>query len=220
MIYASQSQPIAFTNVPGLEEAGITVDMIAAGVAYTYEILEAIDEKLVASGAFRLAKLIELANLSSVLGNLLGSGIAGASKGIFQRNGPHKYPDLVAQQPNAQDIEIKMALEDNRPKGHLAKPGYYLACRYVLCDDSGRYTSSQRGDVARIWEIRFGQLNENDFNISNTPGDSGKTAVVNSNGMDKLQIVFLDLERCPLPKGGRVFREATRQYVYKSPLIK
>jgi len=141
MIHAPQ--PNSFIKVPGLEKAGITIDMIAAGVAYTYEILDAIDEKLLASGAFRLAKLIELANLSSVIGNLLGSGIARASEGVFQRNGPHKYPDLLAEQPNAQDIEIKMALEDNKPKGHLAKPGYYLICRYVLCDDSGRNNNSQ-----------------------------------------------------------------------------
>ena len=189
-----------FVNAETLGVAGLTVDMVVAGLGYTYRILDAIDEKLLSLDASRLAKIIELANLSSIIGNLLGQGIANASHGIFQRNGPHKYPDLLGIKGNASDVEIKIALENQKPKGHLAKPGYYLTCRYVLCNDSGAYVRGKenRGDVVWIWEVRFGLLESAHFNLSNTPGDSGKTANVSQKGMQKLDIVYLDTQRCPL----------------------
>ena len=77
-------------------------------------------------------------------------------------------------------LEIKMALEDNKPKGHLAKPGFYLTCRYVLADTSGNFVRgvAQRGAVVWIWELRAGLLGMEHFNLSNTPGDSGKTEII------------------------------------------
>jgi hypothetical protein len=158
--------------------------------------------------------MIELANLSSIIGNIFGSGIAKASEGIFLRNGPHKYPDLLAQNSNATNIEIKVALGKNKPKGHLAKSGYYLICRYVLADRRDDFTQEKEGqrNMAWIWEIRLGRLDETDFNLSNTPGDSGKTAVVNASGMNKLQIIYCDLERCPYSTNSRVIREYKQLY--------
>ena len=54
----------------------------------------------------------------------MGSAIVKASNGVFRKNGPHKYPDLLADRLDAANVEIKVALEDNKPKGHLAKPGF------------------------------------------------------------------------------------------------
>jgi hypothetical protein len=108
-----------------------------AACNYTHAILDLLDEKLLSSGAFPISELIELANLSSMVGNLLGAGIVKFSNGIFQRNGPHKYPDLLSQNDIAKDIEIKIALEINKPKGHVVKVGYYLICRYVLVSEDG-----------------------------------------------------------------------------------
>lgn len=198
-----------FLRNDALAPSGLTIQMLAEGVSSTYKTLDAVDKTLLDMGNTRLSTMVELANLSSMLGSLLASGIANASNGVFRRNGPHKYPDLLANRLDAADVEIKMALEDNKPKGHLAKPGSYLTCRYVLADTSGNFVRGvpNRGAVVWIWELRAGLLAMEHFNLSNTPGDSGKTAVVNALGMQQLQVVYCDLAFFPGSRVGRIFRE-------------
>ncbi len=176
---------------------GLTRQLLDEGVRGAYHTLDIIDEKLLESGSARLSRTVELANLSSIIGNLLAGVITAKSDGVFQRAGAHKYQDLRAGKAGAENIEIKMALETNAPKGHLAKEGKYLTARYVLCSDDGAYKPKVRGEVAFIWELRFGALTATHFNISNTAGDSGKTAVVNSEGLKALKIVYFDASRCP-----------------------
>jgi hypothetical protein len=90
-------------------------------------------------------------------------------------------------------LEVKTALETNRPKGHLAKPGTYITFRYVLIRD-GLYNRGKttRGDTVAVWEVRFGELDDEDFALSNTEGDSGKTAVVKKDAFDRLELVYFD----------------------------
>ncbi len=198
----------AFLNSDKLSTVGLTPEMIIAGITYTHNILDTIDKTLLESGEQRFAKMVELPNLSSMIGNLFASGIAKASRGRFIRNRSHAYQDLKAVDATVPSIEVKVALEDNKPKGHLAKPGYYLTCRYVLCDAANKYNRGKgaRGDVVWLWEVRFGYLDLEHFTISNTSGDSGKTAVVNAKGMGQLAILYADLERCPYAPTGRTFR--------------
>jgi len=198
-----------FLRNDALAPSGLTLQMLSIGVTSTYKTLDAVDKTLLDMGNTRLSTMVELANLSSMLGNLLASGIANASNRVFRRNGPHKYPDLLANRSDAADVEIKMALEDNKPKGHLAKPGFYLTCRYVLADTSGNFVRGvpNRGAVVWIWELRSGLLGMEHFNLSNTPGDSGKTAVVNALGMQQLEVVYCDLDFFPGSRAGRIFRE-------------
>jgi hypothetical protein len=180
-------------------ECGLTPDMLYAGILYTYNVLDMIDEKLLENESPWLSGLVEYANLSTIIGNLLNIGIVKSSGNLFERAGPHKYQDLRATEhnPHKQHIEIKVAMEKNQPKGHLPKDGYYLTCRYVLGDKEGNYSRGQRGDVVWIWELRFGHLERRHFNVSNTEGDSGKTAVVNSDGMESLSLLYFDKSRCP-----------------------
>lgn len=194
-----------FIDSPLLAEAGLTLAIIQASMVYAYRILDAIDQTLLNNDVSRIAKMVELANLSSMVGNLLGAGVVNASSGHFERNQPHSFPDLIARHADARDIEIKIALEDNKPKGHLAKAGYYLTYRYTLCDEQGRY-SSERGDVVYIWEVRFGYLDLHHFNLSNTAGDSGKTAVINADGMNNLAVMYCDLARCPYSPKSRTYQ--------------
>lgn len=118
-------------------------------MAFVYEILDVIDEALVHQGSDRLADIIELANLSSMIGNLLRAGVANASGGRFQNNGPHKHPDLLHASDPSLNVEIKVALEDNSPKGHLAKSGWHLTCHYVLCKEDGSFVPGpeNRGNI-------------------------------------------------------------------------
>lgn len=189
--------------------AGLTGPMIADGVCEAYRLLDAIDRPLFGSTGLRLADIVELANLSSIIGNLLAVGIVNSCGGVYGRAGAHKYQDLRAadDQVGVKHVEIKVALEDNRPKGHLPKPGHYLACRYVLGGPNGEYDRAVRGRVVWVWELRFGELEENDFAVSNTAGDSGKTAVVTTPGMRKLRQVYFDEQFCPFVRVERYLRD-------------
>lgn len=190
-----------YRSTPELDNAGLSADTFGRSVMFVYDTLHAIDEALLKRGSERLAEMVELANLSSMLGNLLRTGVAKASNGVYRSNGPHKHPDLLHVTDPTRNVEIKVALEDNQPKGHLAKSGWHLTCHYVLCSPDGGFRCGveSRGCVPCIWLLRFGYLNESHFNISNTEGDSGKTAVVNADGMKRLEPVYFDPKRCPLP---------------------
>jgi len=173
--------------------AGITKDTLVHSVRAAYLVLDAIDETLLRQGLPRLSRLVELANLSSMVGNILANEIVKASSSLFRRAGAHKYQDLRATDPRtAEDIEVKVALESNKPKGHLPKEGCYLTFRYVLAGCSGEYKRGDRQDVVWIWEIRLGRLSKEHFNLSNTTGDSGKTAVVNASGLGELRVLYFD----------------------------
>jgi len=199
-----------FINAKVLEDIGLSHEVLIKSIQDTYNLLDKVDVTLAESGVFPLSQTVELANLSSMIGNILASAIAKNSNGLLKRNSPHKYPDLLTTGTLSQvpDIELKMALETNKPKGHLAKKGYYLTCRYVLCQSDGTLLTGKenRGTVPYIWEIRCGHLEDKHFNLSNTAGDSGKTAVVNAKGMESLQVVYCDLARAPLSPRGRLYK--------------
>lgn len=205
-----------FVNTHSLG-CGLTVDMLSAGMQYVYSTLDAVDGKLIEKESPRLSALVELANLSTIIGNLFNLGIIKASSSVFDRAGPHKYQDLRATglDPNAKNVEIKVALETNSPKGHLPKEGPYLVCRYVLGNEDGSYRigTENRGDVVWIWELRFGYLEKHHFNVSNTQGDSGKTAVVNKAGMKRLEIIYFDRVHCPFGPKSSYLKERNQPYL-------
>ncbi len=189
-----------FQNVASLSESFIDWTMIRDGINTAYQLLDIIDSQLVVTESPKLAELVELANLSSILGNLLGSGIATSTKGVYKRNRPHAYPDLIPEKPNVPGLEIKVALETNRPKGHLPKSGYYLTFRYVLGDEHGNHKIGERQNTIWIWEARHGYIAESDFSISNTAGDSGKTAVIKAEAFNRMGVVFFDSVYSPYKK--------------------
>jgi transcriptional regulator with XRE-family HTH domain len=175
---------------------GLSAESICAAVGDTYRTLDLLDGQLAEAGLAPFAELVELANLSAMIGNLLGAAIARHSDGSYERSGPHKYQDLRSTS-GGEHIEIKTALERNRPKGHLAKPGLYLTFRYVLAPRDGSFERGERGDTAYVWEVRFGRLAKKDFDESNTPGDSGKTAVVKTDVLRQMERVYFDQEFFP-----------------------
>lgn len=175
-----------------LRQTGLIPKSLKLAIETCYHTLDTIDFELTAHDSPPIANLVELANLSSMIGNLLGGAIALHSNGLYIRNRPHTYPDLLPVAPNTRTIELKMALESNSPKGHLAKAGNYLAFRYVLANKQGDYArgKTNRGDTAFVWEARVGHLSLEDFSISNTAGDSGKTAVIKTAALNAMAVVY------------------------------
>ena len=174
---------------------------LLTGIQGTYHTLDMIDDQLLSRGSAPMAGLVELANLSSMVGNLVGGCLADASDGLYTRNRPHAYPDLLAVREPVQPLELKVALETNKPKGHLPKPGRYITFRYVLGDRLGQYARGKdsRGKTVWFWEVRIGVITEDDFSISNTDGDSGKTAVIKTDTFNAMTLVFFDPNFCPHP---------------------
>lgn len=177
----------------------VTPEIIKGSIVHMYDTLDMIDTNLISRGVQKMSSLVELANLSSIVGNLLGAGFAEFSKGFYYRNKPHTYPDLVASDNIHAGIEIKTALVKNSPKGHLPKVGYYLTYRYCLTDSEGNRDSGteETRDTVTIWEVKFGYLREDDFSCSNTRGDSGKTAVIKTSALNKMPLLYLDTSIIP-----------------------
>jgi transcriptional regulator with XRE-family HTH domain len=164
-----------------------------------YQTLDVIDDNLIEKSSPPLANLVELANLSSMIGNMVGGGLADHSNGQYKRNKPHTYPDLIPVGEYAKNLELKVALETNKPKGHLPKAGTYITFRYVLAAKSGAYIRGKdsRGDTVWIWEVKVGELIEDDFSCSNTEGDSGKTAVIRTDVHNNMKLVYYNPAHLP-----------------------
>jgi hypothetical protein len=176
---------------------GLNAAIISSAINYVHQIFDELDAPLTNRNQPRLSKKIELNNLSSMLGNFFRSGIEEASKGNFQSNKPHTYPDLLGTGNGCRDLEIKVALEKYHPKGHHVKPGAYLIVRYVLGGPDGSFDRKSRGDVVWIWDVRIGQLVDEHFSFSSTEGDSGKTATIKAAGLAALTPIYFDEDRCP-----------------------
>lgn len=181
------------------EFTGLNSDCLLRTINSCYRTLDHIDSQLIAQGIPPIANLVELANLSSMVGNILGAGLAVNSGGAYIRNRPHAYPDLIPAIAGGRELELKMALETNRPKGHLPKAGNYMTIRYVLGNSHGSFTPGKefRGDTVWIWEVKIGYLSIDDFSISNTDGDSGKTAVITSTAHNNMSLVYFAPEFLP-----------------------
>ncbi|OGQ48526.1 MAG: hypothetical protein A3H42_05840 [Deltaproteobacteria bacterium RIFCSPLOWO2_02_FULL_46_8] len=189
-----------FRNAEKLRSfTGFAVDALRSAISDCYQTIDTIDAQLAIHGAEPLSKLVELANLSSMIGNLLGAGLADSSNGLYVRNRSHAYPDLIPQSAEYSDLEIKVALEKNKPKGHLPKPGTYITFRYVLCDNKGVLTKGKnsRGHRVFIWEVKVGKVTKEDFDISNTAGDSGKTAIIKTSIFNAMPLIYFDKDLLP-----------------------
>jgi len=211
-VLARQPAPNGFVNLDALKAIRFCQEQLAGTILATYRLLDMIDATLALDGIEPLCQIVELANLSSMIGNILGAEMAKCSNGLYRRNGPHKFPDLLPAGPGAATggLEIKMAMNRNKPKGHLVKPGHYITCRYVLIDEKGNIITEKadrpKAHKPVIWEMRTGFLKQEHFNISNTEGDSGKTAVVNAEGMVSLRVIYVDLAMVPGSQRGQTWQ--------------
>ena len=58
------------------DQVMVTREVIKGSIVHCYETLDMIDQNLVNKGVPKMSRLVELANLSSIIGNLLGAGYA------------------------------------------------------------------------------------------------------------------------------------------------
>lgn len=196
-----------FRNEHKLREiTGLTHQAVRGAIEDSYQTLDLIDSELIKRRSPPVSELVELANLSSMIGNLIAAGLVEHSGGMYSRNTPHTYPDLVPRRSGLGGIEVKTALEKNKPKAHLPKPGAHLTFRYVLCDREGGFTRGKenRGKTAHVWEVKVGVLAVSDYDLSNTAGDSGKTAVIRTNVLNAMPLVYFEPRLLPYASRGEM----------------
>lgn len=194
-----------FRNENKLRElTGLTHQAVRGAIEDCYQTLDLIDSELAKRESPLVSELVELANLSSMIGNLLAAGLVEHSDGAYSRNTPHTYPDLLPRRAGFGGVEVKTALERNKPKSHLPKPGIHLTFRYVLCNQQGRFTHGKenRGKTAHIWEVKIGELSASDYDLSNTEGDSGKTAVIKTTVLRAMTLLYFDPRLLPYAARG------------------
>jgi transcriptional regulator with XRE-family HTH domain len=189
-----------FRNENKLSElTGLTRQAIQGAIEDCYQTLDLFDAELAKRESPPVSELVELANLSSMMGNLLATGIVEHSGGAYSRNTPHTYPDLLSRREGYGGIEVKTALEINKPRTHLPKHGIHLTFRYVLCHREGAFRRGKenRGKTAHVWEVKVGDLTENDYDLSTTEGDSGKTAVIKTAVLRAMALIYFDPRLLP-----------------------
>ena len=198
---------------------GITPQQIGEAVRATHAILDAADEGLLRRHYGRMASHVESVNLSGMVGNIFANELAARSGGHWIRNTPNKHPDLIrppgtpgkdasiavamptaAPAPSGAKtmkrvqpgVEIKVALNSNMPKGHHPRPNKYIVVRYVI----GK--SEVDAQIATVYEVLVGEVTESDFTVSDTEGDSGKTAVITADAIArKFSQVYFDAAHFP-----------------------
>jgi hypothetical protein len=175
----------------------VTPDIIRGSISHLYSTLDIIDSNLSNNGSDKFSMLVEKANLSSVVGNIIGAGCEKYSNNRYYRNAPNTYPDLLPRNNNDHGIEIKTAIGRNAPKGHHIKSGYYLIFRYCLTGENGILSDKENQNTVTIWEVKEGFLEEDDFTYSDTRFDSGKTATIKLSSLDNLKLLYFDQMACP-----------------------
>lgn len=153
---------------PGDRLAGateLTPAMVAGAIEFAYRRLDLIDQQMRGAGSRPLGRLIDSVDLTATLADLLSAGIARASKGRYVQNGPEQAPDLLPLHQGLPELELKAALETTLPARGSGGAGLYLIFRYVLTDRDGAFRRGKdsRGDTVTVWEVRFGELGDEDF---------------------------------------------------------
>ncbi len=185
----------------GLTEiTGLTGATVGRAIDIAYRRIDGIDEQLRRTGARPLSALIGTAQLTSLLADLLGAGIAEASTGRYVHNGPDQAPDLLPMRQGLPELELRTALETGLPVGGEGRAGVFLVFRYVLVDRSGTFVRGKdsRGDIAAVWEARFGELDEKAF--GGRARSQSANARLRKAALEGMELVYYDPALLPYAK--------------------
>lgn len=195
------------------ETTRLTGETIRRAINAAYHKLDLIDEQMRESGSPLLVELVGLQHLSALLGSVLGSGVARASNGLYMQNGPRQHPDLLPLRHGLPEVEVRAALETNRPVSGPTIAGIYLVFRFVLVDRKTGYTRGvdSRGDTVAVWEAKFGELSDDDFHASKA--NTGKSPVLRKDALDRMESVYYNPDFLPYAKPTGIYARRTRSNV-------
>lgn len=187
---------------------GLTGGMVGRAVELAYRKLDLIDVQLRESSSPALARLVELSDLSPLVANLLSASLARVSSGLYVQNAPDHSRSLLPLRQGLPELEVVAALETNRPLGASARTGVFLSFRYVLVDREGGFARGKdsRGDTVAVWEVRFGELGNDDFHITGASTGTVR-ARVKKDALDEMELVYYDPELLPYAKPTGVYAQ-------------
>lgn len=179
----------------------LTPAMVGRAIDLTYRRLDLIDDQMRESGSPPLAHLVELPQLSPLVANVFSASLARASSGVYVQHGSEHAPSLLPLRQGLPELEVTAALETDRPAGGASTDGVYLTFRYVLANRDGTFTRGKdsRGDTAAVWEVRFGELQDDDFHVT------GGSARLRKDALDEMELVYYDPELLPYAKPTGVY---------------
>jgi transcriptional regulator with XRE-family HTH domain len=184
---------------------GLTTGMTARAIELAYRKLDLVDDQIRESGSSALAGLIDLPELSALTTNVLSSGIARASNGLYVQSRPDHSPSLLPLRHGLPELEVLTALETDRPACKPAN-GVYLTFRYVLANRDGSFTRGKesRGDTVAVWEVRFGELTVNSFHLSASRNGDGE-ARMKKEALEAMELIYYDPELLPYARPTGVY---------------
>lgn len=187
---------------------GLTGGMVGRAVELAYRKLDLIDVQLRESSSPALARLVELSDLSPLVANLLSASLARVSSGLYVQNAPDHSRSLLPLRQGLPELEVVAALETNRPLGASARTGAFLSFRYVLVDRESGFARGKdsRGDTVAVWEVRFGELGNDDFHITGASTGTVR-ARVKKDALDEMELVYYDPELLPYAKPTGVYAQ-------------
>jgi transcriptional regulator with XRE-family HTH domain len=167
----------------------LTSGSVAAAIDFAYRRLDLVDEQMRGAGSRPIGRLVDTVELTATLVDLLSAGIARVSNGRYVQNGRDHAPDLLPLHQGLPELEVKAALETALPAQGSRGAGLYLIFRYVLTERDGSYSRGKdsRGDTVTIWEVRFGELGDEDFRS----GPRGR-ARLTRDALERLELVYYD----------------------------
>jgi transcriptional regulator with XRE-family HTH domain len=167
----------------------LTRAMVAGAIEFAYRRLDLIDTQMRGAGSRPLGQLVDTADLTATLADLLSAGVATASNGRYVQSGRDQAPDLLPLHQGLPELELKAALETTLPPRGPRGAGLYLVFRYVLTERDGSFQRGKdsRGDTVTVWEVRYGELGEADFRS----GSRG-SARLTRDGLERMELVYYD----------------------------
>lgn len=171
------------------EVTELTPAMVAGAIDFAYRRLDLIDTQMRGAGSRPLGKLVETADLTITLADLLSAGIARVSNNRYVQSGRDQAPDLLPLHQGLSELGLKAALETALPPRGALGGGFYLVFRYVLTEQDGSFSRGKdaRGDTVTVWEARFGELAEKDFKS----GPRG-SARLTRDALEGMELVYFD----------------------------
>jgi transcriptional regulator with XRE-family HTH domain len=192
---------------PGARLAGateLTPAMVAGAIEFAYRRLDLIDTQMRGAGSRPIGKLVDPADLTATLADLLSAGFARVSNGRYVQSGRDQAPDLLPLRQGLPELELKAALETALPPRGSSGSGLYLIFRYVLTERDGTFQRGKdaRGDTVTVWEARFGELAEQDFRS----GPRG-SARLTRDALEGMELVYYDPALLPYAKATGAYAE-------------
>jgi transcriptional regulator with XRE-family HTH domain len=175
----------------------LTPGMIGRAIDLTYRRLDLIDEQLRESGSPPLTRLVDLSHLPPLVANLFSASLARASSGIYVQHASDHAPTLLPLRQGLPELTVTSALETDRPACGASTDGVYLTFRFVLANRDGTFTRGKdsRGDTVAIWEVRFGELEHDDFHAA-----GAGQARVRKDALEDMELVYYEPELLPYAK--------------------